>query len=735
MKQFLVLFIFCLSANFAIAQIDIIDARNSAIGTVVTVQGIVTNGSELGIIRYIQDGTAGIAVYPGTGSTGDFPADVTRGDIIEVTGPLKDFNGLLEIDPVTSYSVISSNNPQPDPIEGDPSIVNDDNEGRLLQLNGITFDDGGSTFTVSAYSFSDGSNDGQIYVRSGHPLLGTTIPLASVNLTGIGSEFSGTPQLLPRDGDDIEIADNFYITEAPKQTNLSTDGFTISWETNSAGSSMVRYGTTTSLGQEIDMGGSTTNHSIALSGLEAGQFYYLQAVSNNGSEEVVSNIGVYSTESNSNGWISVYFNNDVDGSYSNGSFPTNTTPAALEGAIIEAIGNAETSIDCAIYNVNRESIVEALSEAHNRGVQIRYVTDDETANLALGNPSPPFTYITGNAGSPLMHNKFFVIDAESVDKSWVIMGSTNMTEQNIATDFNHMVLIQDQAIAKAYTIEFEEMWGSDGPDPGIFSVVFGEDKVDNTPHLFRSGGRYIESYFSPSDNTAANISKALRSADDDLNFALLTFTHNELGNAVLDMHNQGVNVRGIIDNINDTGGEYEYLSNNGVNVTPDNNSKQTHHKYGIVDASSPNSDPLVITGSHNWSGGADSRNDENTLIFHDADIANIFQQEFEARWCEIMNGQNCTTNVIDTEIEGLEWNLFPNPAQETLNVSLDVIDTKNLVIQVRDITGRILQTHFLPNVVNHLDFQLNTSTLTSGSYLLSVQSEDNMETKKIQVNH
>ena len=89
---------------------------------------------------------------------------------------------------------------------------------------------------------------------------------------------------------------------------------------------------------------------------------------------------------------------------------------------------------------------------------------------------------------------------------------------------------------------------------------------------------------------------AIASADDDYQFAMLTFTNNELGSATLNAHNAGVEVRGIIDNINDQGSEYNYLLSNGVNVTPDNTNKQTHHKYCIIDATNPGSDPLVVTG-------------------------------------------------------------------------------------------------------------------------------------------
>jgi len=60
-----------------------------------------------------------------------------------------------------------------------------------------------------------------------------------------------------------------------------------------------------------------------------------------------------------------------------------------------------------------------------------------------------------------------------------------------------------------------------------------------------------------------------------------------------------------------------------------------HHKYAIIDEGFSQSDPQVINGSHHWTWSADNINDENTLIFHDQSVANIFHQEFEARWAEI----------------------------------------------------------------------------------------------------
>ena len=74
----------------AFAQ-SIAQVRNLGIGQTVTVSGVVTNGSELGPIRYLQDGTAGIACYGTNLNT------IQKGDSITATGVLFEFSGLLEL--------------------------------------------------------------------------------------------------------------------------------------------------------------------------------------------------------------------------------------------------------------------------------------------------------------------------------------------------------------------------------------------------------------------------------------------------------------------------------------------------------------------------------------------------------------------------------------------------------------------------------------------------------------
>src|SRR5690606_34302436 len=130
--------------------------------------------------------------------------------------------------------------------------------------------------------------------------------------------------------------------------------------------------------------------------------------------------------------------------------------------------------------------------------------------------------------------KFAVIDAESAnaEKPVVWSGSTNISYNQIVSDANNMIFIQDQALARAYKIEFEEMWGSNGVHPNEANAKFGAEKSDNTPHEFIIGGKRIESYFSPSDGTNQQIINAIHSADHNLNVATMLITRTDVALAI-----------------------------------------------------------------------------------------------------------------------------------------------------------------------------------------------------------
>lgn len=697
----------------ATAQIDIADARTMSIGSTVTVSGVVLNGDEMGGVRYMQDNTAGIAAFPGSGSVA---FDAERGDSITVTGELKDYNGLLEIDPITAYTNHGSGFDEPAALVVTPDGVNESNEASLLQVLDAVFSDGGATFSSNTWEFTANGESSVIFLRSGHPLIGTVIPSGPVNLTGICAQFtfSNPPndgyQMLPRDGNDVMLTSPINTTSLIQQSNITTSSFDLEWTTDVGGSTHLNYGTTSALGTIIDDPAVNTTHTINLTGLDPATIYYAQGYAILGNDTAFTTVQAFSTASNSSGEMKVYFNHSVNHSVSSG-----TDAIHLDGLMNDTIkaylDRSISSVDIAMYNASDATIMSAINDAYDRGVQIRYITEAQNANTGLDDLDANIPILQRqNSMSSGMHNKFVVIDADDVDNSIVMGGSMNWTFNNLFDDFNNLVIIQDQSLARAYRAEFEEMWGGSGATPGFGNTKFGPDKANDTPHEFIVGGSRVELYFSPSDGTTNAIKNSIESTNSRMDFALLAFTNNDLRDATIAAHNSfGVGVNGIIDQTSGTGSDYQALVDAGVNVfSHESISGQIHHKYAIIDEGT-GSDPLVLSGSHNWSASAETENDENTLIIHNDEMANQFYQEFSARMDEL-------TGVEENLIDPFSMMVYPNPSSQHVFLSFNNPGNQAVELALHDLSGRAIWTEQLSSFSGKNRVELNASDLANGMY-------------------
>ena len=124
---------------------------------------------------------------------------------------------------------------------------------------------------------------------------------------------------------------------------------------------------------------------------------------------------------------------------------------------------------------------------------------------------------------------------------------------------------------------------------------------------------------------------------------------------------------------------------------------------------------------------AETSNDENTLIIHDAAIANIFAQEFNARWL----GQTTNTPTV-RELKGFETTIFPNPVQGHFFVELEeTYANQSLLIKITNATGQLI--HQRRTQQTSL-IRFDESVLTeNGLYILTIQNQQGeiISTKKI----
>ncbi len=201
----------------ASAQTDIADARTFGIGQSVTISGVVTNGSELGTIRYMQDGTAGLAAY------GNALSGVNRGDSITVTGPLIEFSGLLEVSPAGNVINHGPAVIQPTPLQIPILSALEALESQLLQVDNVTFVQTGNFASGSStVQITDGTNTLDIRVNGSTNIAGTPIPTGAVSVVGPEGQFNANYQLVPRDLNDIIP----YVAPS-EEINVLVNGSTI----------------------------------------------------------------------------------------------------------------------------------------------------------------------------------------------------------------------------------------------------------------------------------------------------------------------------------------------------------------------------------------------------------------------------------------------------------------------------------------------------------------------------
>jgi phosphatidylserine/phosphatidylglycerophosphate/cardiolipin synthase-like enzyme len=649
-----------------ISEIKINDANgvNLLTGKYVTTRGIVSVASQFGGPGYIQDNGAGLAIYDSSVTN-----HVTIGDEIILVGIISPYSGLCELGSSFILQTVSTGNTVT-PLDVTVTQIKNDGasgienyEGLLVRVNTATVTDTFNT-AISSWAVSGAGTNYRLHDATGYVDIrvdkdvnyaNTPAPQGTFDVIGVVSQYKaaspyiGGYQMMPRFSADIISSGPLFAT-LPVESNLAPTSFTISWTTVNDGKTRLRYGTTTSyeLGVLAPDDILRLSHSIDVTSLQPATIYHVQAFSvGSSSDTSTSSDLVVSTSSPlaSTGQINVYFNKTVNTSVSIGELALGNQD--LVSKIVTRITNAKRSIDLALYSLSGSSqgdaIANALVAAKNRGVKVRVICEHDNStgsgfNIIRNNGIPIIddAYDAVWNGQALSHNKFFIIDGRggAPESVWVWGGSWNPTISGTTSDRQNSIEIQDLALAGAYTTEFNLMWGSDTDTPNASNSRFGARKSDIVPHNFIVNGTPVSVYFSPSDHTTAKICATMAKAQHSISSAILTFTRKDIADTLISKKNSGDKVRIVVDNNTDLGNQFSYLQSAGVDIHLAGGSGLLHHKYAVIDGDQITGHPYTVTGSHNWSNSAETSNDENTLIIQSARVANLYLQEFAARYYE-----------------------------------------------------------------------------------------------------
>jgi phosphatidylserine/phosphatidylglycerophosphate/cardiolipin synthase-like enzyme len=284
----------------------------------------------------------------------------------------------------------------------------------------------------------------------------------------------------------------------------------------------------------------------------------------------------------------------------------------LDEVLAADIDQARSAVDVAAFELDLQSVTDALVRAHQRGIRVRLVLDGD--NLGLDQPQDLLAAgvpIVEDGRSALMHNKFLIIDGLI---TWT--GSWNLTDTGTYRNNNHAIRMVSREMGTNYTAEFEEMF-LDGS--------FGAQSPSETPHRHLTlDGTLVETYFAPEDEVMSQVIQAVSRAEGSIRFMAYSFTDDALGNAILGRAAAGVLVEGLFESrgANSEYSQFAALKEAGLPVWRDGNPALMHHKAIVIDAHT------VILGSFNFTGSADQQNDENLLVIHDREVAAQFLAEF-----------------------------------------------------------------------------------------------------------
>ena len=373
---------------------------------------------------------------------------------------------------------------------------------------------------------------------------------------------------------------------------------------------------------------------------------------------------------------SIFFNRGVAGSqayareFSNPA-PGSTDPQSpqmawlsrgLYEALIEFIGRAKDSsysLRAALYEFHYTPVGEAFKSAiEDRNVDVKILYDEPN----YGNENRKMINHCGlsrvcaprKSGGAQKHNKFIVLlkDDHPVE---VWTGSTNISDGGIFGHSNVGHLVHDAGVARKYMGYWNSLCNQLDPpppgsmplskartDPGTSGLTTQNDQDTPTPSTNPSADS-ITVLFSPRDpDTLKWYADRMAEAHQIVCFTVaFTLAKNFLPFLAADSDvlryvlsdktlKEGDLITRDRDVVYAAGAKFEKDSLPNFleeRLTGLNKNLYIHDKFMLVDPLS--NDPTVITGSANFSGASQSKNDENMLIIRsDRRVSDIYFGEF-----------------------------------------------------------------------------------------------------------
>jgi phosphatidylserine/phosphatidylglycerophosphate/cardiolipin synthase-like enzyme len=322
-------------------------------------------------------------------------------------------------------------------------------------------------------------------------------------------------------------------------------------------------------------------------------------------------------------------------------------PAEIARLVAGFLDGAERALDLAQYDFNlsgepREIVAAAIERAAARGVRIRFAYNvDHRSPVPVPPPAEPDVELIAKlpvegkaiAGIPdLMHHKYVVRDGADV---WT--GSLNWTNDSWSRQENVVAVVRSEAIAKAYRLDFDQLWATADVEKSGFVDPRSEDG--------------IRAWFTPGhgEDLSSRIAKLIRRARKRVRICSPVITTGPvLGTLAQVISDRSVDLAGCVDVTQIREVVHQWSENGNVSwklpllervmAGPFSGKESTPYGAGSVHdfmhAKVCVCDDTVFVGSFNLSRSGE-KNAENVLEIADAAVADglaAFVDEVRARY-------------------------------------------------------------------------------------------------------
>ncbi|MEW6556511.1 MAG: lamin tail domain-containing protein [Elusimicrobiota bacterium] len=318
----------------------------------------------------------------------------------------------------------------------------------------------------------------------------------------------------------------------------------------------------------------------------------------------------------------------------NGTYDT-----SIENMLESYILGSSSMVYLANYSIPSvdTKITTSMNNRDSADLDVKYVGDGDEGNytgLQAGIPA-----VLEPAGSPIMHNKFLIIDPNSSTKRKLVTGTGNYTSGGWGTQDNAWLTITDTNIINKYVAEYNELFGG----------TFHGGSATSNP-ITTANGITVHTLFSSEDGPwlVNNIvDTTIRAATESVFFE--TTSHDPTDTGTLDFDEA---IWSVLDDaekpnffcegvVNSMGGNQPTFS--GTALTNYNNkggyirqsaetSYDKHHlKYVVIDMDWIGVGSMNANKSSSEYIGA-SGNDENHIFINDFRLARAFMKEFSRHY-------------------------------------------------------------------------------------------------------